>query len=291
LEKADVLFIYVATVVRYVGHRRFDPRKRLDQLLFGMGSYSQSASYRQLDVLYQGVLTNAVAMDHGVGEDESEVIQRLQIILATVVLVQQRPSIGCLAGLLEWSLHETEITLAQLSAVFIVPESEKENEDESVCVFHPSFSDFMLDNTRCTDVRLHIDARSHHTILAIRCLKLMNAMLDKASLLLQPSSTIHDRSPHTSCPKTYSLVTTSGHLPSYLRYATRYWISHVEQGDMDDDELISSLREFEQHHTSQWIECSRLLGTSGNVLSDLDGAIRNFNLVCGFFTAERLLNA
>jgi hypothetical protein len=150
LDKADVLFVYAATVIRYISHRRFDPRKRLEQVLARTGNSSRSA-YRQLDVLYQGVLENAMAGADD-GEDEPEILEQLRTMLATVVLLAQPLSPSSIASLLDWSLHETEITLAHLSAVLIV------HGDEPVRIFHPSFPDFLLDKSRCTDPRLHFDS-------------------------------------------------------------------------------------------------------------------------------------
>jgi hypothetical protein len=50
LNNADVLFIYVATVIRYIRHRLYDPRKRLEQVLSRTSGSSKSA-YRQLDIV------------------------------------------------------------------------------------------------------------------------------------------------------------------------------------------------------------------------------------------------
>jgi hypothetical protein len=251
-------------VVRYVGHPRFDPRKRLEKLIVGaiMGHSSQSASHRQLDALYQGVLKNA--MDEGGAEDESEIIQRLQSVLGTVILVRQQLSISCLAKLLDWSLHEATVTLESLSAVFIVPDrkdaSQNEGEDEPVRIFHPSFVDFLLDDTRYTNLRLHIDARRYHTILGVRCLSLMNHALHEDSILLQAET-----DPNAPMPTlTMDLSDEEGRLfekrtPSHLRYATRHWVNHVKLGSLDDDDLIVALRQFEQLRVYQWFEYARKL--------------------------------
>jgi hypothetical protein len=284
LHRADVLFIYAATVVRYVGHPRFDPRKRLEKLLVGarMGHSSQSASHRQLDVLYQGVLKNA--MDEGGAEDESEIIQRLQSVLGTVVLVQQQLSISCLAKLSDWSLHEATVALESLSAVFIVPDrkdaSQNEGEDEPVRIFHPSFVDFLLDDTRCTNLRLHIDARRYHTILGVRCLSLINDALHEDSILLQAET-----DPNAPKPTlTMDLSDEEGRLfekciPSHLQYATQHWVNHVKRGSLDDDDLIAALRQFEQLRVYQWFECARKLRIVMDVLSDLDGVVGDLTTV------------
>jgi hypothetical protein len=258
LDNADVLFIYAATVVRYIGHRQFDPQERLDHVLAQTSKSSQSA-YRQLDGLYQGVLANAImgaAIDI---EDEPEMAQRLETMLGTVVLLLQRLPPSSIAGLLGWSVRKTEIVLARLTAVFIV------HEDEPVRIFHPSFPDFLLDGTRCTDPRFQVDARTHHTILARCSLAVMNSLLHKDILNtgldpLTNNDQIHDLDAHLQ-----------RFVPSHLQYAVCFWISHLLQGTLDGD-LHSVLETFCHAHLLHWLECLSYLGKIDLALSDLAAA-------------------
>jgi hypothetical protein len=255
LDNADVLFIYAATVVRYIGHRQFDPQERLDQVLT-QSSKSPQSVYRQLDGLYQGVLSNAITGAAINVEDEPEMAQRLQTMLGTVVLLLQRLPPTSIASLLGWSVRKTEIALARLTAVFIV------HEDEPVRIFHPSFPDFLLDSARCTDARLQVDARTHHTILARCCLAVMNSLLHKDVLHTGLDSVTNNDQIRDLDARLKQFM------PSHLQYAVCFWMSHMLQGVPDDD-LHSVLETFCHAHLLHWLECLSYLGKIDLALSDL----------------------
>jgi hypothetical protein len=255
LDNADVLFIYAATVVRYIGHRQFDPQERLDQVLSRTNESPQSA-YRQLDGLYLGVLANAITGAAINVEDEPEVAQRLQTMLGTVVLLLQRLPPSSIASLLGWSLRKTEIVLARLTAVLIV------HEDEPVRIFHPSFPDFLLDSARCTDPRFQVDARTHHTILARCCLVVMNSLLHK-DVLHTGLNSVTNNDQIRDLDARLKLF-----MPSHLLYAVCFWMSHLLQGTPDVD-LHNVLETFCHAHLLHWLECLSYLGKIDLALSDL----------------------
>jgi hypothetical protein len=267
LDNADVLFIYAATVVRYIGHRQFDPRKRLEQVLTRTGKSAQSA-YRQLDGLYQSVLANALTGASVEAEDEPEIAERLQTMLSTVVLVLQRLSPSTIAGLLDWSVHETELALARLTAVFII------HEDEPVRIFHPSFPDFLLDSSRCTNPRLQVNARTQHAVLARLCLSVMNSLLHKDILDTGLDPLINNGQLHDLASRIEQFM------PSYLRYAICFWMNHLVQSALDD-ELQKALDEFCLAHLFHWLECLSILSKLESALSDLP-TVMKFLPVCPF---------
>jgi hypothetical protein len=255
LDNADVLFIYAATVVRYIGHRQFDPRKRLEQVLMPPGNCTQSA-YRQLDGLYQDVLANAVTGAALEVEDEPEIARRLQAMLGTVVLVLQRLSPTSISGLLNWSVLEVELTLARLAAVFII------HGDEPVRIFHPSFADFLLDSKRCIDVRLQVNGRTHHTILARHCLSVMSTLLCKDILDTGLDPLLTNR----ELNDLDALV--QRHIPSHLQYAACFWMNHLLESSLDED-LLKALEMFCRSHLFHWLECISYLGKTDLVVSKL----------------------
>jgi hypothetical protein len=254
LDNADVLFVYAATVIRYISHRRFDPRKRLEQVLARTGNSSKSA-YRQLDILYQGVLENAMAGADD-GEDEPEILEQLRTMLATVVLLAQPLSPSSIASLLDWSLHETEITLAHLSAVLIV------HGDEPVLIFHPSFPDFLLDKSRCTDPRLHFDSPRHHSILACRSLVIMSSLLHKDML----GTGLNSLDKNANMLDLDGLVAKG--ISTHLRYAVLFWMFHIVNSLVEDN-LLKSLDLFCHGHLLHWLECLSYLNEIDIALSGL----------------------
>jgi hypothetical protein len=264
LDNADVLFIYAATIVRYIGHRLYDPRKRLEQVLARAGGSSKSA-YRHLDVLYQGVLANAIPVDDDEGADEPMFTERLRMVLGVVVLAMHPLSPSSIAGLLGWSAHETEVTLAQLSAVLIV------HNDEPVRIFHPSFPDFLLDGSRCVDTRLHVDSRRHHSLFTRRSLSVMNDMLHKDML----GTGLDPLVDNEDIADLDNLL--SERLLAHVRYAVCFWIPHFTQSS-STDELMDVFDMFCQTHLFHWLECLSYLGQLGSALSSFPDAIAHLDV-------------
>jgi hypothetical protein len=264
LDNADVLFIYAATVVRYIGHRLYDPRKRLKQVLARAGGSSKSA-YRHLDVLYQGVLANAIPVDEDEGADEPIFTERLRMVLGIVVLAMHPLSPSSIAGLLGWSVHETEVTLAQLSAVLIV------HNDEPVRIFHPSFPDFLLDVSRCADARLRVDARRHHSLFARRSLSVMNDMLHRDMLGTGLDPLVNNK----DIPHLDNLL--SKKLPTHVQYAVVFWIPHFTES-IPTDELMDVLDIFCHTHLFHWLECLSYMDRLDSALSSLPGAVAHLDV-------------
>jgi GTPase SAR1 family protein len=268
LDNADVLFIYAATVVRYIGHRQFDPRKRLEQVLTRTDKSAQSA-YRQLDGLYHSVLSNALSGASVEVEDEPEIAERLQTMLGTVVLVLQRLSPSTIAGLLDWSVHETELALTRLTAVFII------HEDEPIRIFHPSFPDFLLDDSRCTDARLQVNARNHHAILARQCLSVMNSLLHKDVLETGLNPLIRNWQLNGVNARIEQFMS------SHLQYAVCHWMNHVVESALDDEGLQQALETFCHTHLLHWLECL-------SYLQKLDVAVSGLPTVIGHLVVRQL---
>jgi WD40 repeat protein len=252
LDRANVLFVYAATVVRYVESEWFDPRKRLEQVL----SRTSTSSLTKLDELYRLVLRNAIAgSDHEQG-DEPNIISRLRMMLAAVILAKERLSPSTIAGLFEWTVYETKFTLGQLSAIFIL------DNDLPVRIFHESFPEFMRDSSRCVG-GLHLDDRHQHYVLARHSIMLMNKMLRKDILKtgLNPlieNSAIQDLQHRLQ-----------RHVPRHLRYAVLFWMWHLMQSEVDDD-LVTALDTFCQEHLFHWLECLSYLEEIETALSDLE---------------------
>jgi hypothetical protein len=277
LDNADVLFIYAATVIRYIGHRLHDPRKRLEQVLARAGGPSKSA-YRHLDVLYQGVLANAIPVDDDEGVDELMFTERLRMVLGIVVLAMHPLSPSSIAGLLGWSVHETEVTLAQLSAVLIV------HNDEPVRIFHPSFPDFLLDVSRCVGTRLHVDAGRHHSVLARCCLTVMNSLLHKDMLETGLDPLIANQNISEFDTRLVE------RLSYHLRYSICFWMQHLIQSVLDDD-IVTALDSFCRQHLFHWLECLSYLGQLDAALSTLPLVLKRLDVCTPCHRSERLNDA
>ncbi|CAE6492659.1 unnamed protein product, partial [Rhizoctonia solani] len=98
VERAGVLFIYAATVIRYITDG--DPLERLDTVLRAPDPGQEpSNKSKEIDGLYEAVLASAF------GNPRLERLekQRMELVLHTIVCVQEPLTIEALSGLLELS--------------------------------------------------------------------------------------------------------------------------------------------------------------------------------------------
>jgi hypothetical protein len=145
-ELSGLLFIYAATAVRFVNNRNYSPRRRLAELLERGQLSSVTSPYEQLDGLYRQILSDAVR-DSGGGEDL--LCQRLQTVMAVVVLAEIPLDIDSLTALSGLHPDDTGISFRALTSLLAESTS-------VVRVFHPSFSEFVIDAVRCTEARLRV---------------------------------------------------------------------------------------------------------------------------------------
>jgi hypothetical protein len=140
VELSGLLFIYAATAVRFMSHPKQSPRERLDRLL-RHPKESGVSPYIQLDGLYRQILEDDVRDSEN---NEALLRQRLQAVLAVIVLAQVAVNVNALATISNVSPDGVSVVVASLSSVL----AESSN---GVRVFHPSFSDFAFDASRIKD--------------------------------------------------------------------------------------------------------------------------------------------
>ncbi|KAG8792605.1 hypothetical protein FRC12_005544 [Ceratobasidium sp. 428] len=255
-ERAGKLFIYAATVVRYLRPTgvRVDAKKRLDVIL-KTGQSSSSKAYESLDALYRTIVAEALENP----ELEPWDAENIKSLLHTVLCARVPLSVESLASLLGFrSASEAEAGIECLRSVIHVSEGQK-----LVSTLHASFPDFMLDAGRSRE--LWCDERSHHHTLARRCFVTMenglvfnichlesSFVLDKNVLDL--ASRIHRISPH-------------------LLYACIYWSEHMTSGS-NDTGIGLNLTIFMTRHVLFWMEVMNLKGLISRSTIMLSGAIR-----------------
>lgn len=215
--RANGLFIYAATVCRYVKGPRQVSASRLEQVC--QGSAIKHKSTDELDEMYLMVLDSSMKDDYS--EDEAqEVTSRLRQVVGSVVLLFDNLSAKELARLLFPNTPISGLTVQQtldsLHAVFDVPE----DPSKPIQTLHLSFRDFLVDGARCPDVRFQINQQQVHHDLLDRCLDLMKRSLQKNMCQILEQGCFVDE---------VSEAVLSQHLPLGLRYACRHWVSHAEK--------------------------------------------------------------
>jgi hypothetical protein len=241
VELSGLLFIYAATAVRFVTHRRHSPRERLAQLLdqaFG----SESSPYSQLDGLYRQILDSAVGDPD---ENEASLCKRLQAVMAVIILAQTPLNIDAVSFLSGVGPDGVGIVIGSLASLLA-------DSTSSIRVFHPSFADFIVDGSRCTDFRLRVVPTVGHGVIGLRCLELMNKHLRYDICGIQ-NPTVANRDVKNLHVALHENVSDA------LHYAACFWCTHLAASESPDRLLVDALDEFCQKHLFHWVEILSLI--------------------------------
>ncbi|KAI9775850.1 MAG: hypothetical protein M1839_000724, partial [Geoglossum umbratile] len=241
VELAVPLFIFAATVCRYVGTKGGDPEEYLNKVL----EYRKS-TFSQLDQTYLPVLNQLLTEQEE--EDREMWLHRFQELVGVIAILESPLSITSLARLLQIPQKQIGCRLDSLHSVLNIPNSEH----VPVRLLHLSFREFLIDPQRQGKSLFWVDEKGTHERLASQCLKLMsspNGLQQNMCNLLVPGtlrSEIDER-------------TIARSLPPELRYACRYWVHHLEQskGRIYDG---NSIHLFLQKYLLHWLEAMSLIG-------------------------------
>jgi hypothetical protein len=136
--------------------------------------------------------------------------------------------------------------LTLLHSVLDVPESP----DSPIRLLHPSFRDFLLSGQRCLDTQFKINETMAHSDIVKKCLSLMSETLNKniCSLPMPGALTSNlEGNQAASC------------LPVHVRYACRYWVDHLQRGEIYLCDDNGPVHEFLQQHFLHWLEALSLM--------------------------------
>jgi len=252
VKNADRLFIYAATVIRYVKEDCGNPRRRLSEMAstsrIGQGtSQSSSLSTQLIDELYRTILKRAFR------EKNTEEKQVARMALKLVVCAQTPLTLAGIVDLLNASeVLKIEIVASDVhTALELLPSviATPTDEDGVATTFHASFPDFLFDKRRCGSVN-YIPFRQSHQDLARLCLNFMDKSLTidniSGSGRFQTVDAIVKQKKIGSC------------ISSAVAYACMFWGSHIETKD-EISSLCTELEHFLQHQVLRWFEVLSLL--------------------------------
>ena len=249
-EQADNLFIYAATVLRFIGNDAIsDPRGQL-ALILGGGRAPNDNPYIAIDRLYLQVLQTAV-LQTAVSQS-SESTKRVEgwvcRIIRTIMSIREPlpvTALGIIAGI---PLQRTQRVLKLLHSV--IRESVSPNNTLRIC--HPSFIDFITNKKRCADSRFLIDVPSREISLAQWCLELMVGYLGRNMAGMEDEAM-----------RNIDVVNLEGRvkeaLHNELRYACLHWASHMMATEHADEACLSMLNRFTCGSLLNWMEAMSLL--------------------------------
>jgi hypothetical protein len=272
---AGVLFVFAATVVRFVDTPRQNPRSRLE-IMLARREGSFASPYHFLDQLYLQVLRESVRSEQH--EDEEMLSQTLRTVVGCIVTARHPLSVAVHAIILGMDPNDVRLLVGSLSALFL------STEYEPVRIFHPSFPEFIVSPRRCNDSRFFVPLEEHHLRLALSCLTLLSrhlrynmANLDDPGVANSRVLDLDGRLSRSICHETEHIGPS---LPQALFYAAQYWTTHiVSSSAMDSEEVLDALYRFCHQHLFHWFELLSIIQSlSYNTQSNLLAVIRRLEV-------------
>ena len=255
-QKADGLFIYAATAVRYVRRRgkmtRDEQLSMLAQLADHMSGTSSGDTPSLIDTLYQRILRDAFCnLTRALFRD------RLKI-LHTLLCTEERVSAsfaGRLSDVADADL--AKVVVEELHAVLYI-------KDDRVFWYHASFPDFMFSQKRSKfsfpqdagrEIDMSCDEPAHHARLTHSCFDILMSRL-RFNICDLPSSFLLDSEVQDLSHRIQENIS------DVVQYACRFWVQHLKRAASGDcDSLRTRIDKFLDVHVLFWIEAMNLLGS------------------------------
>ncbi|KEP47594.1 putative vegetative incompatibility protein HET-E-1, partial [Rhizoctonia solani 123E] len=243
VDQCDSLFLYAATLVRYIrpGGSSVLSARRLSNML-QLAVTPRSTIHAVIDELYNLVLRNALGGDLDPGE-----IDDVKVVLDIVVCANEPISVKTIAALSglrdnEEGIEYITFALNRLRSVIYI------SQDNLVSVFHASFPEFMFDRGRAGESFYCPRVERNH-LMAKQCFGLMREL--RFNICQLDSSYAADKDTVTQSRVDSTIKPT-------LWYACRYWAAHLEQTTHGD--LRSELKSFLSQRLLFWMEVLNLKG-------------------------------
>ena len=274
IQKADCLFIYAATACRFIEDKNWDPEDRLSEIL--KADSADGSDTAQLDEMYMQVLRCSV-FEERPEREVAKLCDRFKRVVGPIVTFFDELSISAVAKLLSMPVKSVDVALGSLHSVLNVPD----NLESPIRLLHPSFHDFLLNETRCGDKRLFIQEALVHGNLVTSCLGAISAGL-RRNICNLPT-------PGTS-PQDIQRDIMYKVLPKHMQYACQYWVDHLagiksESGAQLRLRHHGEVHKFFQKDFLRWLEAMSLMGKmSQGVL--MITKLANMNEVCAHVTLE-----
>jgi WD40 repeat protein len=267
--KAAHLFIYAATVVKFVASQDHQPTRRLTDII-ALPHDTTKEGRAGIDQLYTEVLKQAFL---NIQADDGEFYSSFQSVVGAVVLVHNPLSVPALSDLL--GVSNVSTTLRSLHSLINIPTDQPS--PIPIHVLHKSFPDFLIDPKRCKDNQLLIDPVTGHRDILLLCLKLMKQRLKKDICQLDghgPLSAVKDLPERRKA-----------YIGDALGYSCSFWASHLAKtatSNPVDEEVHEAIDEFFKTCFLFWIEVLSLL-------MNLDAGVYALSEIAEWYTEVSLI--
>jgi hypothetical protein len=233
-EKAEGLFIWVATVCEYLLRQVSHPDKTLEELLNSMRE-SQLPPEKKMDSLYSTILSKC----HW---DDSHFVAGYQDVMGVIVAAEIPLSVDAIQKIHGDNLKlRVKAILSPLASLV----TGLTRVDDRVRMLHDSFREFI---TRRAEVPKHVHAKKNSARLATLCLQTLNETF---------ATTISGTgylSEHADSPFGIPYLEVD-HITEEQWYAARFWLAHiVKVAKPVDPQVVELLRTFLSRHLTTWIE-------------------------------------
>lgn len=281
VDQSGVLFIYAATVVRYIEVDNFSrSTKRLAQIL---AASSSSHTRGSIDVgsLYDDIL-KAALNDETLEPSERE---EMRDVLNTVICAQEPMTVSVIAGLLDIEITSVKAALRPLSSVLHL----SSETNGTVTTFHKSFPDYVLDGGRSK--AFFCDAQAQNTLLAKQCFNLIGIRSLPFNICNLESPYVFDK----DVPDIDEKVRTT--ISDEMFYACQYWGAHLML-PIPSLSLLDTFRDFLSLRFLLWMEVMNLkkcISTGVSILHWVQAGLQVSDVcMCiklGFLHMNRILAA
>ena len=238
---ASPLFIFAATISRFIGDPKWDPQEQLEIVL----KRSTRSQASKLDQTYLPVFDRLLTGCDG--EELRVLAEDFQKIVGSIVILEEPLAPESLSKLLSVPRRRIERRLDTLHSVLDIPT----DPDQPIRLLHLSFREFLLDPKKQGNFELWVDERQAHTLLAKQCLEL----LGRPGILKQNICELDS-------PGTLQSEIDGGtlwqHLPAEVQYACHYWIDHLTRSKSAD--LWDQAYAFFKVNVLYWLEAMSLIG-------------------------------
>ncbi|KAH7200625.1 hypothetical protein BKA60DRAFT_469988 [Fusarium oxysporum] len=250
-QMAVPLFIFAATVCRFVGDRKRDsPPIQLRKVL----DYESKGHVSRLDRTYGPVLRSLITDISG--NDKKQIIEDFKMIVGSIIILANPLSVWALSQLLEVDPDVVDNRLDTLHSVLSIPLTRK----APVRLLHLSFRDYLI----AKESEFQVDERHTHQTLAKHCLRVMRSGLREDICSL-------------SFPGTRRSTVDSSELeeriPPQLQYACLNWAYHHMKGDPKSNDN-NEVHDFLTTHFLHWMEAMSFLGRVKECLDSLRSLAR-----------------
>jgi hypothetical protein len=242
VDMAVPLFIFAATVCRFIRDRRWNPRQQLDTVI----SYQTASQASKLDRTYLPILDHLL-VDLNTPE-KATLIREFQEIIGSIIILAEPLPATYLAALLDIPESVVECRIDPLHSVLSIPV----NKNSPIRLLHLSFREFLVDPLKEGNNPFWITETESHAASLIKCLEMMSrphGLKSNICKLNFPGKLRAD----------IDNPIILGCLSTDLQYACRYWVYHLEQSktQIDDGGHVDS---FLQQYFRNWLEALSLLG-------------------------------